>query len=50
MRPALRGELMEVDRMAGAALGRTNDAMTQLHLRDVRLEVQRILDVERRNR
>ena len=46
VRPALRGELLEIDRMAAAALGRTSDAMTQLHLRDVRLEIERILDVE----
>ena len=50
VRPALRGELLEIDRMAAAALNRTNDAMTRLHLRDVRLEIERILDVERRNR
>jgi hypothetical protein len=50
VRPALRGELLEVDRLAAAALNRTSDAMTRLHLRDVRLEIERILDVERRNR
>ena len=39
VRPALRGELMEIDRLAAAALNRTSDAMTRLHLRDVRLDV-----------
>ncbi len=43
-RPALRGELMEIDREVAAALGRTTDAMTRLHLQDVRLEIKRLLD------
>jgi hypothetical protein len=47
LRPALRGELMEIDRMAAAALARTTDAMTRLHLRDVRFEIERILYPQR---
>jgi hypothetical protein len=43
-RPILRGELQELDRLAQQAIGRTNDPMTRLHLRDVRLEIQRLLD------
>jgi hypothetical protein len=43
-RPILRGELQELDRLAQAAIGRTSDPMTRLHLRDVRLEIQRLLD------
>ena len=43
VRPALRGELIEIDRMAQAALARASDPMTRLHLRDVRLEIERLL-------
>lgn len=43
-RPVLRGELQELDRLAQQAIGRTRDPMTRLHLRDVRLEIQRLLD------
>ena len=43
-RPTLRGELMEVDAMAQRALARAGDAMTRMHLRDVRAEIARILD------
>lgn len=43
-RPVLRGELQELDRLAQRAIGRTNDHMTRLHLHDVRLEIQRLLD------
>jgi hypothetical protein len=43
-RPALRGELAEIDREVGIALSRTTDAMTRLHLQDVRLEIKRLLD------
>ncbi len=48
VRPAIRGELLEIDRRATTALARTADAMTRLHLRDVRLEIERILRPERR--
>ncbi len=43
-RPILRGELQELDRLAQQAINRTNDRMTRLHLRDIRLEIQRLLD------
>jgi hypothetical protein len=43
-RALLRGELVELQRLAQAAASRTNDAMTRLHLRDINLEIQRILD------
>jgi hypothetical protein len=43
-RALLRGELVELQRLAQAAANRTNDAMTRLHLRDINLEIQRILD------
>ncbi|MGH7447504.1 MAG: hypothetical protein ACRELT_08080, partial [Longimicrobiales bacterium] len=43
-RALLRGELVELQRLAQAAASRTNDGMTRLHLRDINLEIQRILD------
>ncbi len=43
VRPALRGELTDLDQLAAAALGRAGDAMTRLHLRDIRMEIQRLL-------
>jgi hypothetical protein len=43
-RPVLRGELMELNRQVGAALARTTDAMTRLHLRDVQFQIDRILN------
>ncbi len=43
VRPALRGELLELERVANAAAGRTGDAMTRLHWRDVAFEIDRIL-------
>jgi hypothetical protein len=43
-RAVLRGELVELDRAAQSAIARTGDAMTRLHLRDVRMEIERILD------
>jgi hypothetical protein len=46
-RALLRGELIEIQRLANAAANRTNDAMTRLHLRDINLEIQRILDPSR---
>jgi hypothetical protein len=50
VRPALRGELLEIDRAAESAMRRTSDPMTRLHLRDVRFEIDRILDREREGR
>src|SRR5690606_31811042 len=47
VRPALRGELVELERRVRAAIGRAADAMTRLHLEDVRREIQRLLDPPR---
>jgi hypothetical protein len=47
-RPILRGELVELDRVVEQAIRRTNDPMTRLHLQDVHLQIQRILDPPRR--
>jgi hypothetical protein len=46
-RALLRGELVELQRAVQTATNRTNDAMTRLHLRDVNLEITRILDPTR---
>jgi hypothetical protein len=43
VRPALRGELLDLDRAVEVALNRAADPMTRLHLRDVRFEINRIL-------
>ena len=43
-RPALRGHLVELDRKVESAIGRAADGMTRLHLRDIRLEIERLLD------
>ncbi len=43
-RPVLRGELVELDALCEAAIERAGDAMTRLHLRDLRMEIERILD------
>ena len=43
-RPALRGELMDLDTLAQRALARAGDSMTRMHLRDVRVEIDRILN------
>ena len=50
VRPALRGELLELERMANAAANRTGDAMSRLHWRDVAFEIDRILREERTRR
>jgi hypothetical protein len=47
VRGMLRAELQDLDRLAQQALGRTSDAMTRVHLRDVRTEIARILDATR---
>jgi len=47
VRPALRGELVELERQVRAAIGRSADAMTRLHLEDVRREIQRLLEPQR---
>jgi hypothetical protein len=43
-RPLLRGELIELNRQVAAALTRTTDPMTRLHLRDVQHEIDRMLN------
>ncbi|HEX5829499.1 MAG TPA: zinc-dependent metalloprotease, partial [Gemmatimonadaceae bacterium] len=43
-RPLLRGELASLDRELRAAIARTTDRTTRLHLADARLEIARILD------
>ncbi len=43
-RPVLRGELVELDALCEAAIERAGNAMTRLHLRDIRMEIERILD------
>ena len=46
-RALLRGELVEIQRLATTAANRTADPMTRLHLRDIDLEIRRILDPRR---
>jgi hypothetical protein len=46
-RALLRGELIELQRVVQNATNRTSDAMTRLHLRDINLEITRILDPSR---
>jgi hypothetical protein len=50
VRPALRGELLEIERLANAAVNRTSDAMSRLHWRDIAFEVDRILRGDRDER
>ena len=47
VRAVLRIELQDIDAMAQRALGRAGNAMTRIHLRDVRMEIERILSTER---
>ena len=47
VRAALRAALQDLDQLAQRALPRAADAMTRAHLRDVRTEITRILDVSR---
>ncbi len=47
-RPVLRGELRELDRLVQSAIGRAGDRITRLHLEDVRMEIERILEGPRR--
>src|SRR5690606_29969381 len=47
VRPAMRGELVELERRVRTAVGRSADAMTRLHLEDVRREIQRLLEPPR---
>jgi hypothetical protein len=43
-RPALRGELADLDAAAQRAQPRAGDPMTRMHLRDIRMEIERILN------
>lgn len=43
-RPLLRGHLVELDRAVQGALPRTRDEVTRLHLQDVRLQIDNILN------
>lgn len=43
-RPLLRGHLVELDRAVQSALPRTRDDVTRLHLQDVRLQIDNILN------
>ena len=47
VRALMRGELLALDASIGAALGRTSDRTTRLHLLDSREEIRRILDPDR---
>jgi hypothetical protein len=47
-RPVLRGEVIELDRLIRNAQARSADASTRLHLADLRLEIERILDPSKR--
>lgn len=44
VRAALRAALQDIDQLAAQALPKAGDAMTRLHLRDVRTEIRRILE------
>ena len=44
VRGALRAALRDLDQLAQQALSRTGDAMTRVHLRDVRTEIGRVLN------
>jgi Met-zincin/Domain of unknown function (DUF5117)/Domain of unknown function (DUF5118) len=46
IRAVMRAELQDLDEAAEQALGRAADDMTRIHLRDVRMEIERILDSE----
>jgi hypothetical protein len=43
----MRGELLALDAAIRAALGRTPERTTRLHLLDAREEIRRILDPDR---
>jgi hypothetical protein len=43
-RPLLRGHLVELDRAVQSALSRTRDDVTRLHLQDIRLQIDNILN------
>lgn len=45
VRPLLRGHLVELDAAVQAATARADDGMSRLHLRDLHMEIERLLDV-----
>ena len=47
VRAIMRAELQDLDRSIQQAQGRAGDAMTRIHLRDLRMEIERILSTER---
>jgi Met-zincin/Domain of unknown function (DUF5117) len=47
VRAAMRAALQDLDALAAQALPRSGDAMTRIHLRDLRTEITRILDTNR---
>ena len=47
-RPLLRGHLVELDRAINRAISRTRDETTRLHLEDLHLQIERILDPRER--
>jgi hypothetical protein len=46
-RPLLRGHLVELDRTVQLALPRTRDEVTRLHLQDIRLQIDDILNPDK---
>ncbi len=44
VRGVLRAELQDIDRLVQQAIPRASDAMTRIHLRDVRTEIARVLE------
>jgi hypothetical protein len=47
VRAAMRAALQDLDALAAQALPKAGDAMTRIHLRDLRTEITRILDTNR---
>lgn len=46
VRGVLRAELQDLDRLAQQAIARAGDDQTRIHLRDIRTEIARILEVD----
>jgi hypothetical protein len=40
----LRGELRALDTIVAQAIPRAGDSITRLHLEDIRMEIERLLD------
>ena len=47
VRAVLRAALQDLDRLAQQAIPKAADPMTRIHLRDVRTEIERIMNVDR---